>query len=109
MIADLESQLLIQISFFVTIMASACHFNYLLLFNTNYYYSSIDFQCCNHIANSKQSVTKRKEAQKLGQSVLSTIESKYSELNSSNKHVSALESAFGSLEIKSNWPDDSNY
>lgn len=56
------------------------------------------------MANSKQPVAKRKEAQKMAQTVLASIQTKYSEEESATeKHVAALESAFGSLEIKSNW------
>lgn len=59
-------------------------------------------QSCNHISSSKQPVTKRKEAQKLAQTVLATIQSLYAEQKSSDKHINALENAFGTLEIKSN-------
>lgn len=67
-------------------------------------YVFLSLQCCNHVANSKQPVSKRKEAQKLAQTVWASIQAKYSKQDSkaSEKRLAALENAFGSLEIKSN-------
>lgn len=66
--------------------------------------SIFNFQCCGQISNSKASVNKRKEVQKVAQWALtqiSSITNKNSKIKN-QKHIGALESAFGNLEIKSN-------
>jgi len=61
------------------------------------------YLCCNHIANSKSSVNKRKDAQKLAQITWTKIQSIYSSDKSIKSiGLSALENAFGNLDIKSN-------
>lgn len=62
-------------------------------------------QCCNHIINSKASVNKRKDAQKLAQYALTEIQAKSTtgdEKTKNDKYIGALENAFGNLELKSN-------
>ncbi|CAO1423311.1 unnamed protein product [Diamesa hyperborea] len=67
------------------------------------------YLCCGHIASSKAQVTKRKEAQKLAQWTLTKI-SEIINRKSSDKslkskkldEITALESAFGSLDAKLN-------
>lgn len=62
------------------------------------------FQCCGQISNSKATVNKRKEVQKVAQWALSQISSKTNKNPKikNQKHIAALENAFGNLEIKSN-------
>ncbi|KAJ6639113.1 ER membrane protein complex subunit 2 [Pseudolycoriella hygida] len=63
------------------------------------------YLCCNHIINSKASVNKRKEAQKLASYVLSEIQSKScvgNEKAKNDKYIGSLENAFGNLDLKSN-------
>jgi len=62
------------------------------------------YLCCNQIAGSEAAANKRKEAQTLGQIVLTKIQSKYFNENLSDP-VSALEAAFGTLEVKGDGPD----
>lgn len=62
-------------------------------------------QCCNHISTSRAAVNKRKDAQKLAQLILSKIQAKYDNEADpetvKNMSVSALENAFGNIDIKS--------
>uniref|UniRef100_A0A0K8TQ66 ER membrane protein complex subunit 2 n=1 Tax=Tabanus bromius TaxID=304241 RepID=A0A0K8TQ66_TABBR len=63
------------------------------------------YLCCNHISNSKAVVSKRKEAQKLGQWALSQAAAKVPKKSKTpkyEKYVAALEVAFGNLDLKSN-------
>lgn len=62
-------------------------------------------QCCNHIINSKASVNKRKDAQKLATYALTEIQAKSAlgdEKTKNEKYIGALENAFGNLDLKSN-------
>lgn len=63
-------------------------------------------QCCNHISTSRLPVNKRKDAQKLAQLILAKIQSKYNnegdEDTANCVSISALENAFGNLDIKTN-------
>ncbi|GAB0096541.1 ER membrane protein complex subunit 2 [Sergentomyia squamirostris] len=63
------------------------------------------YLCCGHISNSKATLSKRKEAQKLGQWALSQITEKTkkkSKDDKSSKYIQALDQAFGNLDLKSN-------
>ncbi|KAL7022507.1 hypothetical protein ACKWTF_012274 [Chironomus riparius] len=63
------------------------------------------YLCCNHIALSKAQIAKRKEAQKLASWALqkiSEITEKSTGKSSNLTGVSALEAAFGNLDIKTN-------
>lgn len=63
------------------------------------------YLCCNQIVNSKVNVSKKKEAQKLGSWALSQAmaqTTKASKIEKNDKYISALESALGNMEIKSN-------
>jgi tetratricopeptide (TPR) repeat protein len=63
------------------------------------------YLCCNHIALSKAQIAKRKEAQKLASWALqkiSEITEKSKGKSSNLSGVSALEAAFGNLDIKTN-------
>ncbi|XP_055379750.1 ER membrane protein complex subunit 2 [Condylostylus longicornis] len=63
------------------------------------------YLCCNHIANSKAVISKRKEAQKLGQWALNQateITNFKSKLCNQEKILASLTNAFGSMDIKSN-------
>lgn len=66
----------------------------------------ISIQCCNQISTSRSSVNKRKDAQKLAQLILAKIQAKYNdegdEETANCVSISALENAFGNLDIKSN-------
>uniref|UniRef100_A0A1B0CR55 ER membrane protein complex subunit 2 n=1 Tax=Lutzomyia longipalpis TaxID=7200 RepID=A0A1B0CR55_LUTLO len=63
------------------------------------------YLCCGHISNSKATLSKRKEAQKLGQWALSQITEKTrkkSKNDKSDKYIQALDQAFGNMDLKSN-------
>jgi len=63
------------------------------------------YLCCNYIANSKALISKKKEAQKLGQWALSQateITDLKSKLTNKDKILAALTNAFGTMDIKSN-------
>uniref|UniRef100_A0A6B2EID9 ER membrane protein complex subunit 2 n=1 Tax=Phlebotomus kandelakii TaxID=1109342 RepID=A0A6B2EID9_9DIPT len=63
------------------------------------------YLCCGHISNSKATLSKRKEAQKLGQWALAQVTEKTkkkSKNEKSSKYIQALDQAFGNLDLKSN-------
>ncbi|XP_055697873.1 ER membrane protein complex subunit 2-like [Phlebotomus papatasi] len=63
------------------------------------------YLCCGHISNSKATLSKRKDAQKLGQWALSQITEKTrkkSKNEKCSKYIEALDQAFGNLDLKSN-------
>lgn len=68
--------------------------------------NALSLQCCNQISNSRLTVNKKKDAQKLGQLILKKIQAKYdTEADEDTVNcvsITALENAFGSLDIKSN-------
>lgn len=66
-------------------------------------------QCCGHIINSKATLAKRKEAQKLSQWAIKKIEAltaggggDTNNKKGQSSGISALENAFGGLDIKGN-------
>lgn len=67
------------------------------------------FLCCSFLANSRAGSSKRKESQKVAQWALEQAAAhtaSQSTINNNDKWIASLDSAFGALEIKSNWPVD---